>query len=149
MDRSRVAIVIPALNEASTIGHIVHLAGVHGVPWVVDDGSLDATVQIARDAGALVVSHPQTQRYDQALNSGFAAAYSKGCDVFVTLSEGFQSIRTRSSSLDTSKVQRPRGILPSRTQIFGQEPFPSHPAQTSTLLSTKRTLPEHEMAKYR
>ena len=85
MDRSRVAIVIPALNEASTIGHVVHLAGVHGVPWVVDDGSVDATAQIARDAGAFVVSHAQTQGYDQALNSGFAAAYSKGCDVFVTL----------------------------------------------------------------
>lgn len=85
MDRSRVAIVIPALNEASTIGHVVHLAGVHGVPWVVDDGSVDATGQIAREAGAFVVSHAQTQGYDQALNSGFAAAYSKGCDVFVTL----------------------------------------------------------------
>ena len=85
MDRSRVAIIIPALNEASTIGRVVHLAGVHGVPWVVDDGSVDATAQIARDAGAFVVSHSQTQGYDQALNTGFAAAYSKGCDVFVTL----------------------------------------------------------------
>ena len=85
MDRSRVAIVIPALNEASTIGRVVHLAGVHGVPWVVDDGSVDATAQIAREAGAFVVSHSQPQGYDQALNSGFAAAYSKGCDVFVTL----------------------------------------------------------------
>ena len=85
MDRSRVAIIIPALNEASTIGHVVHLAEVHGVPWVVDDGSVDATAQIARDAGAFVVAHPQTQGYDQALNTGFAAAYSKGCDVFVTL----------------------------------------------------------------
>jgi len=85
MDRSRIAIVIPALNEASTIGHIVQVAGIHGVPWVVNDGSVDATAQIARDAGAFVISHARTQGYDQALNSGFAAAYSKGCDVFVTL----------------------------------------------------------------
>ena len=85
MERSRVAIVIPALNEASTIGRVVHLAGVHGVPWVVDDGSVDATAQIAREAGAFVVAHSQTRGYDQALNTGFAAAYSKGCDVFVTL----------------------------------------------------------------
>ena len=85
MDRSRVAIVIPALNEASTIGHIVQTARTYGTPWVVDDGSVDATAQIARDAGAFVVSHVQTQGYDQALNSGFAAAYSNGCDAFVTL----------------------------------------------------------------
>jgi glycosyltransferase involved in cell wall biosynthesis len=85
MDRSRVAIVIPALNEATTIAHVIRVAGRHGVPWVVDDGSNDATAQIARDAGAFVVSHARNQGYDQALNSGFAAAYSNGCDAFVTL----------------------------------------------------------------
>jgi glycosyltransferase involved in cell wall biosynthesis len=85
MDRSRVAIVIPALNEASTIGHVVRAAGRHGVPWVVDDGSRDTTAQVARDAGACVVSHARNQGYDQALNSGFAAAYATGCVAFVTL----------------------------------------------------------------
>jgi len=85
MERSRVAIVIPALNEACTIRHIVQVAGIHGVPWVVDDGSIDATAQIAREAGANIVSHAQTQGYDEALNSGFAAAYANGCDAFVTL----------------------------------------------------------------
>lgn len=85
MDRSRVAIVIPALNEATTIGHVVRVAGLHGMPWVVDDGSRDATAQIARDAGACVVSHACNQGYDQALNSGFAAAYATGCVAFVTL----------------------------------------------------------------
>jgi glycosyltransferase involved in cell wall biosynthesis len=85
MDRSRVAIIIPALNEATTIAHVVRIAGRHGVPWVVDDGSKDATAKIARDAGASVVSHARNQGYDQALNSGFAAAYANGCDAFVTL----------------------------------------------------------------
>lgn len=85
MDRSRVAIVIPALNEATTIADVVRVAWRHGVPWVVDDGSKDSTAQIALDAGARVVSHAYTQGYDQALNSGFAAAYAGGCDVFVTL----------------------------------------------------------------
>jgi len=85
MERSRVAIVIPAFNEASTIGQVVRIASLHGVPWVVDDGSNDATAQIARDAGACVVSHTRNQGYDQALNSGFAAAYFNGCDAFITL----------------------------------------------------------------
>jgi glycosyltransferase involved in cell wall biosynthesis len=85
MERSRVAIVIPALNEAATISNVVRASGRHGVPWVVDDGSEDATAQIARDAGACVVSHARNQGYDQALNTGFAAAYANGCVVFVTL----------------------------------------------------------------
>jgi glycosyltransferase involved in cell wall biosynthesis len=85
MDRSRVAIVIPALNEAATIRYVVRAAARHGVPWVVDDGSSDGTARIARDAGAHVVQHVQNQGYDQALNSGFAAANAAGCDAFVTL----------------------------------------------------------------
>lgn len=85
MDRSRVAIVIPALNEANTIGHVVRTAACHGVPWVVDDGSIDATAQIARKAGARVVSHTSNRGYDQALNTGFSAAYAAGCDAFITL----------------------------------------------------------------
>jgi glycosyltransferase involved in cell wall biosynthesis len=85
MDRSRVAIVIPALNEAATIGDVVRGASRHGVPWVVDDGSSDATAQAAREAGARVISHSRNQGYDQALNSGFAAAYATGCDALVTL----------------------------------------------------------------
>lgn len=85
MDRSRVAIVIPALNEATTIGHVVRAAGRHGVPWVVDDGSKDDTAQIARNAGARVVSHASNQGYDHALNTGFSAAYAAGCDAFITL----------------------------------------------------------------
>lgn len=85
MDRSRVAIVIPAFNEATTIGHVVRSASSYGVVWVVDDGSTDATAQIAREAGACVVSHTSNKGYDEALNSGFSAAYSKGCDAFLTL----------------------------------------------------------------
>ena len=85
MERSRIGIVIPALNEASTIAHVVRSVSRYGVPWVVDDGSEDATAQIALDEGACVVTHSHNQGYDQALNSGFSAAYSNGCQVLITL----------------------------------------------------------------
>jgi len=85
MDRSRIAIIIPAYNESTTIGNVVCLASLYGVPWVVDDGSSDSTGQIALNAGARVVIHASNRGYDQALNSGFAAAYANGCDAFVTL----------------------------------------------------------------
>jgi glycosyltransferase involved in cell wall biosynthesis len=85
MDRSRVAIVIPALNESNTIGSLVEASGAYGTPVVVDDGSLDDTAEIARLAGAIVISHTQNLGYDAALNSGFMKAAALDCKVVVTL----------------------------------------------------------------
>lgn len=85
MERSRLAIVIPALNEAATIGEVVRAASIFGVPWVVDDGSTDTTALIALEAGARVVQHSHNRGYDNALNTGFEAAHNAGCDAFVTL----------------------------------------------------------------
>lgn len=84
MDRSRVAIVIPALNEAATIAAVV--AGVSGCgrAIVVDDGSTDATAALARAAGAEVVRHARNLGYDDALNSGFAHADALGCEYAIT-----------------------------------------------------------------
>src|SRR5690349_8893288 len=59
--RTRVSVVIPALDEAATIGTIV--AGVRGLAdrtrlvdevIVVDAGSQDATAKVAYEAGAVV-----------------------------------------------------------------------------------------------
>ena len=55
---AQVSIVIPALNEAESIGHVVS-----EMPWdqiaeciVVDNGSTDGTAEIARAAGARVIT---------------------------------------------------------------------------------------------
>ena len=47
MERSRIAIIVPALNEAATIGAVVERACEFGLPIVVDDGSHDATARLA------------------------------------------------------------------------------------------------------
>jgi glycosyltransferase involved in cell wall biosynthesis len=85
MERSRIAVVVPALNEAATIGTV--LAGIshYGIPVVVDDGSSDATGAVARAAGADVVTHSANQGYDGALNSGFARAAQLGCAYVITI----------------------------------------------------------------
>ena len=54
-------VIIPARNEAATVGAVVHAARrSHGVGLVivVDDGSTDDTAAIAAAAGAIVVSTP-------------------------------------------------------------------------------------------
>jgi glycosyltransferase involved in cell wall biosynthesis len=85
MDRSRVGIVIPALNESATISAVVEAAGTYGVPIVVDDGSTDDTAELAKQAGAVVVSHERNRGYDAALNSGFRKAAGLGSEVVITV----------------------------------------------------------------
>jgi glycosyltransferase involved in cell wall biosynthesis len=85
MDRSRVGIVIPALNESATIVDIVRATGVFGVPIVIDDGSTDATAELALGGGAVVASHVKNQGYDAALNTGFKKAAELGCEIVITV----------------------------------------------------------------
>ena len=74
MKLARVAIVIPAFNESATISEVVSAISALGIAIVVNDGSHDKTEQLAREAGALVVSHEVNLGYDLALASGLAKA---------------------------------------------------------------------------
>ena len=85
MDRLRIALVVPALNEAATIAVVVMGALQYGTCIVVDDGSTDDTADRARQAGAVVVSHTANLGYDAALNSGFKVAACMPCDAIITL----------------------------------------------------------------
>ena len=85
MDRLRIALVIPALNEAATIGDVVTRAIRYGLCVVVDDGSTDSTAATARAAGAVVVSHAVNRGYDAAINTGFQTASMSICDAIITL----------------------------------------------------------------
>ncbi len=60
LDLSRVAAVIPARNEAPSVGRVVAALVAAGVGRVVvaDNGSTDATAAVARAAGADVISEP-------------------------------------------------------------------------------------------
>ncbi len=74
-------IVIPARDEARTVGRVVREAleavpGAHVV--VVDDASRDATASHARRAGADVVTLPRHRGYAEALRAGYRAALAAG-----------------------------------------------------------------------
>jgi glycosyltransferase involved in cell wall biosynthesis len=72
---SGVSVIIPALNEAESIGAVVR-----EMPWnlireciVVDNGSTDATAAEALAAGAKVIEQPQ-RGYGRACRAGASAA---------------------------------------------------------------------------
>ena len=85
MERSRVAIVIPALNEALTVAEVVKAVIQYGIPIVVDDGSNDKTSEKANSVGAIVVRHEKNLGYDEALNSGFKKARDIGAEFILTM----------------------------------------------------------------
>ena len=85
MEKCRVGIVIPALNESATITSIVEAVGKYEVPIVVDDGSTDDTASLALESGAVVVIHEVNRGYDVALNSGFIKAAELGSTIIVTV----------------------------------------------------------------
>jgi len=76
-------VVIPARNEEKTIYKIAKAARQHADEViVVDDGSVDATAQIAREAGAKIVINGEKRGYIEAIKAGFRQAEG---DIIVTI----------------------------------------------------------------
>jgi len=80
-----VAVVIPVLNEAASIGQVVRELprGIVGEVIVVDGGSTDGTREAAEDAGARVIA-ASGRGYGRACAEGAAAA-DPACDIIVFL----------------------------------------------------------------
>jgi len=84
--RSGVFAVVPAFNEASTIGDVVRntLRSVERVV-VIDDASTDGTATVALSAGAEVVRHPINLGQGAAIQTGITHSLAEGARYIVTL----------------------------------------------------------------
>ncbi len=88
--RDKVAVVIPAYNEAENVGHVLDRipAEVCGVPiqtLVVDDGSRDGTGDVAAAHGAVVARHVTNRGGGAALRTGYRLMVESGAEIVVTL----------------------------------------------------------------
>ncbi len=84
----KIIVIVPAYNEEQTIGGV--LRGVRGVLpdadiLVVNDGSGDKAVDVAKRAGAKVVSLPYNMGYGVALQTGFKFAYKYRYDYAIQM----------------------------------------------------------------
>jgi glycosyltransferase involved in cell wall biosynthesis len=82
----KVYIIMPAFNEAKRIGFVLSelkKAGYKNIV-VVDDGSSDKTLNIAKKAGVYALSHIMNRGQGASLQTGIDFALSKGADIIVT-----------------------------------------------------------------
>ena len=75
MERSEIAIIIPAYNEASTIENIIHNVNKFGTIVLINDGSTDDTLALAKKHNIIIINNEKNFGYDESLNIGFN--YSK------------------------------------------------------------------------
>jgi hypothetical protein len=88
--RGRVAIVVPAFNEAENIGYVLdrmpaEVCGVETAVLVVDDGSRDGSGDVAARHGAVVARHLINRGGGAALRTGYRLMVDSGAEVVVTL----------------------------------------------------------------
>jgi hypothetical protein len=88
--KDRIAVVIPAFNEAENIGHVLdqipsEVCGVPTAVLVVDDGSRDGTEDVAEAHGAVVARHVVNRGGGAALRTGYRLMVDSEAKVVVTL----------------------------------------------------------------
>jgi glycosyltransferase involved in cell wall biosynthesis len=82
----RCLVLIPCYNEETTIGSLV-LKTKHHVEnvLVVDDGSTDSTSELAKEAGAIVLTHQKNKGKSAAIKTGFKYALQNKFDYVITI----------------------------------------------------------------
>jgi glycosyltransferase involved in cell wall biosynthesis len=78
--------IIPCYNEERSIGSVILKTKRYvNQVLVVDDGSNDETKKIAKDAGAVVISHKKNKGKGAAIRTGFQYALDNDYDYVVTI----------------------------------------------------------------
>lgn len=82
----KIMVCVPAYNEAKYIATIVEQARKHSSEVIVcDDGSSDKTTALAKEAGAVVITHPKNRGYGNTIRTLFQKALERNADIIVTI----------------------------------------------------------------
>ncbi|USK61629.1 glycosyltransferase family 2 protein [Peribacillus asahii] len=92
MKKQQVIVFLPAFNEEESIGEVIQ-----GIPrhfhnqvdvkvLIIDDGSNDQTVNVAKEAGAdYIVSFEKNRGLGAAVRAGLKESYERGADIAVMI----------------------------------------------------------------
>ncbi len=82
---SKILALIPAYNEQAHLAPVIVGTAQYLPVLVVDDGSIDCTREVAKDAGAVVIRQEPNQGKGAALRAGFRYALEHGYEAALTL----------------------------------------------------------------
>jgi glycosyltransferase involved in cell wall biosynthesis len=123
-DRSNVAVVIPALNEALRIREVVEgaLKECDRV-IVIDDGSEDGTADKIADLPVTLLRHPQRMGKGASLRDGFREALRQGVAAVLTMDgDGQHRAEDIPRLLDAANCHPNRIVIGARLRNRSQQP---------------------------
>ena len=124
---ARVLAIVPAYNESANLPHVIGDLRQHCPDWdvvVVDDGSRDATGQVATVLGAVVLQLPFNLGIGGAVQTGLIYADRHGYEVAVQLDgDGQHNAREAARLVDTLLSRKADVVVGSR--FFSPEGFRS------------------------
>jgi glycosyltransferase involved in cell wall biosynthesis len=90
--RHKIIAVMPAYNAESTLAATVADIPVGSIDEVilVDDGSTDRTVQVAREMGLTILQHAQNRGYGGNQKTCYRHALERGADIIVMIHPDYQ-----------------------------------------------------------
>ena len=84
--KDTMAVLIPAYDASQSLGGVIEGIKGYGLAiMVVDDGSRDATAEVARAAGAQVLRHTRNRGKGAALRTGFRFLLNEGYKAVITM----------------------------------------------------------------
>ena len=119
--KTEIVALIPAYNAARSLPAVIAGVKEFGLPVVVvDDGSDDATAEIARTAGVVVLRHPVNRGKGTALRTGFWFILQQGYKAVITIdADGQHDPSYIPSFIQAFEQARGEIIIGSRAGEFG------------------------------
>jgi hypothetical protein len=141
--RDRIAVVVPAYNEADSVGQVLdriptEVCGVPTAVLVVDDGSRDATGDVARQHGAIVARHVINRGGGAALRTGYRLMAESDAKVVVTLDADGQHLPSEMDRL-VEPVLSGEVALAHGSRVLGASE-PNHPAREAGIVFFNRVV---------
>jgi glycosyltransferase involved in cell wall biosynthesis len=120
--------VVPAYNEAATVGAVVRAIREHAPQFdvvVIDDGSTDGTGELAEAAGARVIRHPFNLGIGGAVQSGFTYALEAGYDYMAQVDADGQHLPEEIPKLVAAMEEDPRLDMVCGSRFLSDNRYPA------------------------